>query len=96
MDFSTSKLEEIANRIATLERIFNLNAGIGAEDDLLPARFSQEAIQVEGEPRVISREAQARMRKDYYTIRGWDEEGYPREETCRALGLSGETAGGLK
>jgi len=39
-DFSTARLEEIANRIAALERLFNLEAGLNPEEeDVLPSRF---------------------------------------------------------
>ena len=79
LDFSEAKLEEIANRVATLERLFNVEAGASAEDDLLPPRFSEIPIVVAGEERVVSREAQARMRRDYYEVRGWDAAGRPIE-----------------
>jgi aldehyde:ferredoxin oxidoreductase len=79
LDFSEAKLEEIANRVATLERLFNVEAGASAEDDLLPPRFSEIPIVVAGEERVVSREAQARMRRDYYEVRGWDAAGRPTE-----------------
>jgi len=78
MDFSTRNLEEIANRVATLERIFNIAAGAKAEDDSLPERFSEEPIVVSGRERVVSKEAIERMRKDYYAVRGWDEDGKPK------------------
>jgi len=78
MDFSTKKLEEIANRIADLERRFNILAGAKAEDDTLPERFSKEPIIVAGKERVLSKEAIERLRRDYYEVRGWDEEGNPR------------------
>jgi aldehyde:ferredoxin oxidoreductase len=77
LDFSTARLEEIANRISTLERLFNLEAGLTRADDMLPDRFSREPIIVAGEEKVVSREAQERMRRDYYRVRGWDEEGKP-------------------
>jgi aldehyde:ferredoxin oxidoreductase len=87
LDFSTARLEEIANRVATLERQFNLNAGLDRGDDRLPARFSEEPLPVGGVPRVVSLEAQERMLSGYYTVRGWDEEGRPTPQTIRALGL---------
>lgn len=65
MDFSVARLDEIANRIATLERMFNLEAGARMEDDALPERFSQVPIVVAGEEKVVSRDAQDRMRRDY-------------------------------
>jgi len=80
LNFSTQKLEEIANRIAALERRFNLAAGASAEDDCLPERFSREPIIVGGKERVVSKEAILRMRGDYYAVRGWDEQGRPKRE----------------
>lgn len=85
LDFSTSRLEEIANRIATLERIFNLEAGATFEDDILPERFSQNPIQVAGEDKIISLEAIEKMRADYYEVRGWDKEGKPTPALINAL-----------
>jgi aldehyde:ferredoxin oxidoreductase len=77
MDFSTARLEEIANRVAAVERLFNLASGLTSADDTLPERFSAEPIVVAGEERVVSKEVIARMRRDYYKARGWDEEGRP-------------------
>jgi len=85
LDFSTARLEEMANRIATLERLFNLEAGLTSADDRLPERFSREPIIVAGEEKVISREAQEQMRRDYYLARGWDEEGSPRPGLLESL-----------
>jgi aldehyde:ferredoxin oxidoreductase len=84
-DFSTARLEEIANRVAAVERLFNLEAGLTSADDALPERFSREPILVAGEERVISKEAVSRMRADYYRARGWDEEGRPAPELLQTL-----------
>jgi aldehyde:ferredoxin oxidoreductase len=88
-DFSVAKLEEIENRIATLERLFNIEAGATAEDDVLPARFAELPIIVEGKERCVSSEEQERMRRDYYRVRGWDERGRPTPEILRALRIEG-------
>jgi aldehyde:ferredoxin oxidoreductase len=79
-DFSVTRFEEIANRIATVERQFNLAAGATEDDDLLPTRFSELPITVMGGERRISREHMERMRDDYYRVRGWDERGRPKRE----------------
>jgi aldehyde:ferredoxin oxidoreductase len=89
MDFSTAKLEEIANRIAALERLFNLDAGLTPDDDLLPARFADEPIRVSGKERAVTREAMTRMRSDYYEGRGWDVEGRPPRPLLDSLRLAG-------
>jgi len=85
LDFSTARLEEIANRVATLERLFNLAAGLTSADDTLPERFSREPILVAGEERVVSGESISRMRSDYYLARGWDSEGIPTPGLLRTL-----------
>ncbi len=84
LNFSTSQLEEIANRVATLERIFICKEGINAEDDTLPLRFQEESIPVGGKKRRISADLVVRMRKDYYRARGWDDRGIPKEEWIKS------------
>ncbi len=89
LDFSTSRLEEISNRIATLERAFNLAAGLDPEEETLPERFSQESIKVEGEDKLIPRETAEKMKADYYHVRGWDKEGKPPQSLLGDLKLKG-------
>jgi len=89
LDFSTSRLEEIANRIAALERLFNLEAGMSPEEDTLPQRFSSETILIEGKEKSISKETMEAMKKDYYRVRGWDEQGKPARPLLKALRISG-------
>jgi len=88
LDFSTARLEEIANRVAAVERLFNIEAGLTEADDALPARFSREPILVAGGERVVSAEASARMRTDYYRARGWDDKGNPAPSTLKSLGIT--------
>jgi aldehyde:ferredoxin oxidoreductase len=85
LDFSTARLEEIANRVAAVERLFNLAAGFTSVDDALPERFSREPILVAGEERVLSGETVSRMRSDYYRARGWDHEGRPTSGVLQTL-----------
>jgi aldehyde:ferredoxin oxidoreductase len=87
LDFSAARLEEIANRTAAVEKLFNLSAGLTEADDTLPLRFSTEPIVVAGEERVVSTEAIVRMRRDYYRARGWDEKGSPTPELLESLGV---------
>jgi len=90
MDFSTARLDAVANRIAALERLFNLRAGAAVSDDLLPERFSREPIAVAGRKRALPRSDQEGMRADYYQARGWDAGGFPLPSLLRALGLEEE------
>lgn len=86
-EISTADLERITDRIAALERVFNLEAGLRAEDDSLPARFSDEPIVVAGKERTVPREVIARLRSDYYTLLGWNTAGEPRRATLAKLGV---------
>jgi aldehyde:ferredoxin oxidoreductase len=86
-----TRLEEIENRVATLERLFNCEAGATADDDALPARFAELPVTAEGKERRVSAEDQERMRRDYYRVRGWDERGRPTAELLRALRIEART-----
>ncbi len=87
--FSVARLEEIENRVAALERLFNVGAGATAEDDALPARFADVPVLVGGRERRVTREDQERMRRDYYRVRGWDGAGRPTPELLRSLRIGG-------
>ncbi|MGD2245689.1 MAG: aldehyde ferredoxin oxidoreductase family protein [Candidatus Aminicenantes bacterium] len=91
LDFSTSRLEEIANRTATMERAFNLSTGMDPEEDTLPERFSEESIQVEGKEMRIPKEAMKKMKSDYYQVRGWDRHGRPPRNRIQSLKIKGYT-----
>lgn len=87
LGFSPSRLDEIANRVAALERIFNLEAGIDEREDSLPQRFQKEPIVVGGKERCIPEELIEKMRNDYYLARGWNRKGVPTEKMMKILGL---------
>lgn len=77
LDLSAEKLGEIEDRTAALERVFNMQAGLTGDDDRLPDRFAYEPIVIDGRSRTLDREVQAKMRGDYYLVRGWDARGVP-------------------
>lgn len=82
-----AELEKAAERIAALERRFNVSAGFTRADDDLPARFKTEPITIEGQPRLITEDDRQRMLDDYYLVRGWDREGAPTPGTLEELGI---------
>ena len=88
MDFSVFRLEEIENRVASLEHLFNVEAGATAADDALPPRFAETPIVVAGEEKMVSEQAQERMRRDYYSVRGWDSEGRPTRALLEDLAIA--------
>jgi aldehyde:ferredoxin oxidoreductase len=89
VDFSTARLEETAHRIATLERMFNLETGMVANEDILPQRFQDEPILVGGKEKLIALESMQKMRSDYYIARGWDKKGKPTERLVTSLNIKG-------
>jgi aldehyde:ferredoxin oxidoreductase len=72
-------------RVNNLVRLFNLREGLIKGDDTLPKRFLTEPLK-DGPTRgrVVDLET---MLKEYYFVRGWDEEGVPKLETLKKLGL---------
>jgi len=56
-------------------RRFNLREGLTVKDDLLPPRFHTETLPETG--KVMPQEQMERLLKEYYRVRGWDEEGRP-------------------
>jgi len=81
-------LQRVAWRTLTLERVFNLLAGLTSGDDWLPDRFYDETIEVEGHSVKCDRDAFTQMHREYYRAMGWDEEGIPKEESLHKLDLS--------
>jgi len=77
-DYQAQDLHLIGERIWHLERLFNLREGI--PPDTLPSRLLDEPVG----GRVVQL---ARMLQEYCRFRGWDEEGRPKEEKLRGLGL---------
>ena len=80
----------IAERVYTLQRLFNLREGFTAADDQLPERvMAQPAFgRYQDEPDCAIREYGAMLR-EYYLARGWDPEtGVPTEPTLKRLQIT--------
>ena len=73
------------DRIWTLEKLFNLEAGFTKEDDTLPKRLLEEQIP-EGPSKGEVWEKDVLL-PEYYAVRGWDENSIPTPETLKKLGL---------
>ncbi|MBS4026946.1 MAG: aldehyde ferredoxin oxidoreductase family protein [Clostridia bacterium] len=74
--YETAELKEIAGRIVTATKIFNVREGFGRKDDRLPLRFFKEDIS-ENIP-AYPEEDFNQLLTDYYRLRGWDDEGIPK------------------
>jgi aldehyde:ferredoxin oxidoreductase len=88
LNYNAGTLERIAWRTLTLERMFNIFAGLSANDDWLPDRFYTESLEVEGRSLLCDRHAFNQMHNEYYHAMGWDKNGNPKEETLKELGLT--------
>ncbi|WAC05604.1 MAG: aldehyde ferredoxin oxidoreductase family protein [Methanoregula sp.] len=76
---------QVGERIWNLQKIFNLKAGFGRDDDTLPQRMLSEPLK-DGAPKgqVWHRDA---LLSEYYAERGWDEQGWPTKEKLTELGI---------
>jgi aldehyde:ferredoxin oxidoreductase len=85
-------LLSLGERIWNLERLFNINAGFSGADDTLPRRMLEEPMP-EGPARGQVCKLQE-MLPEYYTIRGWSDQGVPTEEKKVSLGLAEQCSRG--
>jgi len=72
-------------RIWNLERLFNLRDGFSKADDTLPERLLKEPMPEGPNKGAVHRLGE--LLPEYYEIRGWDEDGVPKEEKKKELGL---------
>ena len=79
VDYSNGEFRKCGERTWNLERLFNIKAGFSRKDDTLPERFfgSGGINKVEFEKAL----------DEYYSLRGWDENGVPTKEKLRELEL---------
>ncbi|MGI6066627.1 MAG: aldehyde ferredoxin oxidoreductase family protein [Bacillota bacterium] len=85
VNYSDEEFLLAGERIWNLERLFNLNAGFTAADDKLPSRLVSEPMK--GGPHKGRVNELDKMLSEYYQLRGWDENGIPKEEKKVALDL---------
>lgn len=77
-----------AERTVNLEHIFNLEQGLSFTEYRFPERFYTEAVDYVGGTRLpLDRGAVEKMVKDYFFLRGWDEEGRVQKKTLERLGI---------
>ncbi len=87
----STTLEQIlqaGERIYNIKRMFNVKCGITRKNDTLPYRIMHEGLSEGGTlGHFISSEDLNVMLNEYYAARGWDENGVPKDETLKRLGL---------
>jgi aldehyde:ferredoxin oxidoreductase len=80
------RMRETGERIWTLEKLFNLRAGLSKKDDTLPKRILEEPADVGTGKGLVCRLDE--MLPEYYELSGWDAEGVPTAATLARLGLN--------
>lgn len=88
--YTGQDLLEIAERVYTLQRLFNVREGFTSEDDQLPERVKALPAfgKYQAEPACEIREYDTMLR-EYYIARGWDPEtGVPTAATLERLGIT--------
>ncbi len=83
--YDVDELVRAGERIISLERLFLKRAGFGAKDDALPKRITSEPLPdgpAKGQVCELDR-----MLPEYYTLRGWTDDGCPGAETLKTLTL---------
>jgi len=86
-DIDAEEMLRIGERIYNLGRVFAVEQGLSRIDDDLPPRFKNEALQYGDRMEKISEEDLSKMIKEYYELRGWDENGRPTKERLEELGI---------
>ncbi len=76
LDFNPNRLDRSLRGIIDAERKMNIDLGIDASMDTLPHRFTHEPL--EKGPSRDQVVPVGKMVKEYYKLRGWDDQGRPR------------------
>ncbi len=84
IDISKKEFLKAGDRIHVLERYLNCREGIDSTQDTLPKRFLEEPLKSTDKQKSIPLK---KMLKQYYKLRGYDENGKPREDTLKKLNI---------
>jgi len=81
VEHSVSDLREVAGRIVTAKKLFNIQQGWTPAEDTLPERFMNESLQnATTGPAVLNRSQLATLITQYNLARGWTEDGWLTED----------------
>ena len=85
---SVEELQQVADRIITTLRLFNIREGFTAADDKLPQRFYEPKTDGVLADKPLDPVKMEEAKKQYYELMGWDREsGIPKPETLKELGI---------
>ncbi|MDG2359573.1 MAG: aldehyde ferredoxin oxidoreductase C-terminal domain-containing protein, partial [Planctomycetaceae bacterium] len=81
VEHSVGDLREVAGRIVTAKKLFNIQQGWTPAEDTLPERFMNESLQnATTGPAVLNRSQLATLITQYNLARGWTEDGWLTED----------------
>lgn len=86
--YTAEDMDQTGERIVNTARLFNLREGFSRKDDTLPGRVFNQVLK-SGVPsgKKLPQEEFEKMLLEYYSLRGWDEEGRPGQDKLIELGL---------
>jgi aldehyde:ferredoxin oxidoreductase len=87
-DISAEELLRASEKTLTQSRMFNLRQGFTAADDKLPERCFNPTKLGALKDTALDPEKLEKAKKHYYSLMGWDENGVPRDEKLKELGVS--------
>jgi aldehyde:ferredoxin oxidoreductase len=86
-EFTEEDMQTLADRVASLIRVYNLREGATRADDTLAPRSFQRETNGPAAGKVFTKEMLNSMLDEYYALRGWNREGIPTTETLDKLDL---------
>ena len=84
-DMDTVELKQAGERLHNLKRMYNVRLGISRKDDHLPPRLEAHDRKTGAAAGILP--CMGKLLSEYYQHRDWTEEGLPRAEKLKALGL---------
>jgi aldehyde:ferredoxin oxidoreductase len=77
----------VGERLANLERLFNVRHGVSSAEDCLPEMFFDKEYNSNDEPSKPIAWMEP-MKQEFYKVMGWDQSGKPSREKLEELDLS--------
>jgi aldehyde:ferredoxin oxidoreductase len=75
LEMDTASMRLLAKNVSDNARRFNIREGLTPGDDRLPKHFHNHVLPETN--KIITEDQMARLLKEYYKARGWDEAGSP-------------------
>jgi aldehyde:ferredoxin oxidoreductase len=96
LKLSPKEVWEVAERVNTMERLFNIREGLRHQHDWLVDRYFDEPTPLGLEVarnKKLDRAKFKRILQEYYRLHGWDNHGIPKKDTLKRLGIASEPSG---